>query len=262
VGRIQISDGTSIGFAEAGGGPALPLILLHGVGSTKRVWQPQLDHFATQRRTVALDYPGYGESDPARDPSRDGFAAAMLAAMTALGIPRAHICGLSLGGVITIAMAHAAPQRCASLILADSFAVHPQGRAIYDRSVAASRDLGMRALAQQRSGALLAPGSDARLHDEVIETMASIDPDAYRIGAEAVWLADQQQRAAAITAPTLVLCGEADQVTTPDLSRELAALIPGAELELIGDAGHLANIERPAAFNAAVGEFIHRVEPG
>ena len=83
-----------------------------------------------------------------RQPTRDDYAAAVLAAMTALGIGEAHICGLSLGGVVAIAMHAAAPDRCASLTLADTFAAHPQGQAIYDRSIAASHD--MRGLAEAR----------------------------------------------------------------------------------------------------------------
>jgi 3-oxoadipate enol-lactonase len=92
--------------------------------------------------------------------------------------------------------------------------------------------------------------------------MAAIDPAAYRIGAKAVWLADQRDRAAAIDVPTLVLCGEADKVTPPELSTELAALIPGASSELIAGAGHISNLERPAEFDAAVERFLSRVERG
>lgn len=260
MGRVAISSGRSIGVAEAGGGGGVPILFLHGVGSTKRVWQPQLAHFGKARRAIACDYPGYGESDPWPGATRDDFASAMLDGMRALGVDRAHICGLSLGGVIAIAMHHAAPERCASLILADSFAVHPDGAAIYDRSVAASRAGSMRALAEARAGVLLAPDAGADLHQEVIDTMASIDADAYRVGAAAVWLADQRERTSAIAVPTLVLCGEEDQVTPPDLSRELAAAIPGAELELITGAGHLSNLEQPRAFNDAVGEFVGRAE--
>ena len=75
--------------------------------------------------------------------------------------------------------------------------------------------------------------------------MAAIDPAAYRIGAEAVWLADQRDRATAIDVPTLILVGEEDGITPPALSEELARLIPGSRLELIADAGHLANAEQP-----------------
>jgi 3-oxoadipate enol-lactonase len=90
--------------------------------------------------------------------------------------------------------------------------------------------------------------------------MARIDPAAYRIGAEAVWLADQRDRAAAIGVPTLVLCGEEDRVTPPPLSSELAALIPGAKLATIPAAGHISNLERPAEFNSLVEAFIGAAE--
>jgi len=242
-----------VGFAESGQGGS-PILFLHGVGSDKSVWAPQLDHFGRTNRAVAFDYPGYGDSDFIADASRDDFAAAILAAMDALDIQTAHVCGLSLGGVIAIAMHELAPMRCQSLILADSFAVHPDGRGIYERSVAASMDL--RALAKARVDLLLAQPADPEIRAEVVATMAKIDPAAYRIGAQAVWLADQRDRAAAIRVPTLVLCGAEDTVTPPELSRELAALVPGAHYAEIAGAGHLSNLEQPGAFNRCVGEFI------
>jgi 3-oxoadipate enol-lactonase len=244
----------AIGVAEAGNG-GTPIVFLHGVGSDKSVWQPQLAHFSRARRAVAFDYPGYGDSGPAAvGTTRDDYAAAIVAGMDTLGIAQAHICGLSLGGVVGIAMHALAPERCTSLILADTFAVHPDGPGIYERSVAASADL--RALAEARVDFLLAPGALGDVRREVVETMARIDPAAYRVGAEAVWLADQRDRAGAIGVPTLVVCGEEDKVTPPSLSEELAALIPEAKLGTIPGAGHISNLERPAEFNRIVEEFI------
>ena len=261
MGRLILASGDAIGVEEAGGGETLPIVFLHGVGSDRSVWAPQLEHFGATRRAVAFDYPGYGESDPASPGvTRDDFAAATLAAMDALDIDRAHVCGLSLGGVIAIAVHHAAPDRCASLILADSFAVHPDGPAIYDRSVAASEQ--MSELAAARTPVLLAPGASEELHAQVRETMARIDPEAFRIGAEAVWLADQRDRVAAIAVPTLVLVGAEDTVTPPALSQELADAIPGAELHILAGAAHLSNIERPVDFNTAIDTFIERVDNG
>jgi 3-oxoadipate enol-lactonase len=257
MGSISTARGR-IGFDEAGGGEATPILFLHGVGSDKSVWAPQLAHFSAARRTIALDYPGYGESEFAESASRDDFAAAILAAMDALEIGQAHICGLSLGGVVAIAMHAAAPQRCASLIIADSFAVHPDGRAIYDRSVAASRAMTMRELAEARTDVLLGSSATPNLRAEVIESMGVIDPAAYRIGAAAVWLADQRDRAVAIDVPTLILVGDEDKVTPPALSDELARLIPGSRVERIAGAGHLANAEQPEAFNAAVKSFLSK----
>ena len=244
-----------IGILDTGPGEGPPILFLHGVGSDKSVWKPQLDHFGNARRAVAFDYPGYGESEQAPDATRDDFAAAILAAMDALGIQQAHICGLSLGGVIAIAMHAAAPDRCTSLILADSFAFHPDGQAIYDRSTAASHD--MRGLATARIGALLVSEAPRA---EVIDTMAAIDPEAYRIGARAVWLADQRDRAAAIRVPTLVICGDEDAITPPSLSEELVGLIPGSSLRVIPGASHLANLDKVADFNAAIDDFLTAVK--
>jgi 3-oxoadipate enol-lactonase len=259
MGKVATQFGYSLGFDEVGGGGATPIVFLHGVGSDKSVWHPQLAYFGEERRAIAFDYPGYGDSDPApAGTSRDDYAAAILSAMTALGIDRAHVCGLSLGGVIAIALHHAAPERCASLILADSFAVHPDGQAIYDRSIAASEN--MRALAEGRVDALIAQPADPAVRSEVIETMARIDPAAFCIGAEAVWLAGQRDRAGEIRAPALVLCGTEDHVTPPALSRELVRLIPGARYEAIERAGHLTNLERPDEFNTLVGTFIGDVD--
>lgn len=253
--RIEIGSGSSIGYEEKGGGERTPIVFLHGVGSDRTVWHPQLSHFADERRTIAFDYPGYGLSDPAPEgTTRDGYAAAILSAMWSLGVERAHICGLSLGGVVAIAMAHAAPEACASLILADTFAVHPDGQAIYERSCAASAD--MAGLARGRVDALLAAPADAAVRAEVVDTMSRIDPAAFRIGAEAVWLAEQRDRAAAIGVPTLVLCGDRDTVTPPDLSYELGSLISGSTVAMIEGAGHLGNLEKPDVFNRIIEDFI------
>jgi len=257
--RIATSNGRSLGYLQSGCGQATPVVFLHGVGSDKSVWRPQLDHFGKTRAAIAFDYPGYGDSDPAPDgTTRDDYAAAILSAMDALAIDRAHVCGLSLGGVVAIAMHAAWPKRIASLILADTFAEHPDGRAIYDRSIAASGDL--RAMAENRVDILLAQPADPRIRSEVVETMARIDPDAYRIGARAVWLAEQTERAAAVRVPTLVLCGAEDRVTPPALSNSLTKLIPGATCELIERAGHICNLERPEEFNTLVGAFIRGVD--
>jgi 3-oxoadipate enol-lactonase len=253
--RVQTSLGHSIGFDEAGGGDALPIVFLHGVGSDKSVWHPQLAHFGARRRAIAFDYPGYGDSDPAPEgTTRDDYAEAIRSALQTVGVERAHICGLSLGGVVAIALHHAAPALCESLILADTFAVHPDGRAIYERSLAGSGDLA--AMAEARVDMLLGEPADPAVRSEVAETMSRIDPAAYCIGAEAVWLADQRDRAGAIAKPTLIIVGDQDLITPIDRSNELVDLIPDARMQVITGAGHLTNLEKPREFNRIIDEFI------
>ena len=239
-------------------GAGTPILFLHGVGSTRQVWQRQLKHFAGRRTAFATDHPGYGESAFQPGATHDDFARSVLAVLDSLEIERAHVCGLSLGGVVAIAIHALAPERCASLILADTFAVHPDGRGILDRSLAGSADMG--AFARARADALLADPADPALREAVSATMTAIDPAAYRIAAAAVWLADQRERARRIAVPTLIICGEHDRPTPPPLSRELHALVPHARLELIADAGHLTNIEQPAAFNRLLDAFVDQVD--
>lgn len=253
------TDRGRIGYLESGSGESTPIIFLHGVGSDKRVWMPQLEHFGQSRRAVVFDYPGYGESEFIAAATREDFAHAIFAAMDSLTIERAHICGLSLGGIIAMEMAAADPGRCQSLIIADSFAVHPDGQAIHDRSVAASRSMTMKELAEARTGLLLGSAATEALRAEVIDTMAAIDPAAYRLGAAAVWLADQRQRAASIDAPVLILVGEEDAITPPNLSEQLRQMIGGSRITTIPAAGHLANIEQPGRFNAAVEDFLSEI---
>jgi 3-oxoadipate enol-lactonase len=247
----------------------MPILFLHGVGSDKSAWRPQLDHFGISRRAIAIDYPGYGESEFNPEATRDDFARAAFATLDALGIGRAHVCGLSLGGVVAIAMHAISPGRCASLILADSFAVHPDGAAIHERSVAASHAMMMRDLAKARAPLLLGAAASEAIKDEVIATMAAIDPAAFRIGAAAVWLADQQDRVAAFDVPTLILVGEEDAITPPALSHALAdqagsaaPVRPPVTLKTIPYAGHLANLEQPQMFNMALDQFLAAMEAG
>jgi 3-oxoadipate enol-lactonase len=254
--NVQTSFGV-IGIAANGTDAETPILFLHGVGSDKSVWRPQLDHFRGRRTAIAIDYPGYGDSELRDGATRDDYARAALAALDAMDRERAHVCGLSLGGVVAIAMHALAPERCVSMVLADTFAVHPDGRGIYDRSVAGSAD--MRAFAEARADFLLGQPADPAVRSEVVDTMSRIDPSAYRIGAEAVWLADQRDRVRAIDVPTLIICGDQDKPTPPALSEELHAMIPNSRLEIIAGAGHLTNLEKPAEFNRLLDGFLAEV---
>jgi 3-oxoadipate enol-lactonase len=111
-------------------------------------------------------------------------------------------------------------------------------------------------MAEARVDILLAQPASPSVRSEVVETMARIDPGAYCIGAEAVWLADQRDRAEEIRVPTLVLVGDQDLVTPPELSSELVDLIPEARMQVIQGAGHLTNLEKPDEFNAIVEDFV------
>ena len=250
-----LADNLYIGYDERGSGDAI--VFLHGVGSDKSVWDRQLRHFAKKWRAVALDYPGYGESDlPVGELDRAAIARYVFGAMDGLGIDMAHIVGLSMGGVIALEMARHQSQRLRSLTLADTFARHPDADAIVQRAQHATATMTMRAFAEARVNVLLAPGAAETLKHEVVETMARIDKRTYRWATMAVWTPDYRADLPQITIPTLVAVGEHDQPTPPALSQELYEGIPGARLAIIPGAGHISNIDNPEAFNEAVEVFI------
>jgi len=143
--RILV-DNLHIGYSERGDGAAL--VFLHGVGSDKSVWDRQIAFFSKQWRAVALDYPGYGESDlPTHDLDCRAIAGYVSGALDAIGIAAAHLVGLSMGGVIALEIARQQPDRLRSLTLADTFAHHPDADGIVARSRQAIETMPMRAFA-------------------------------------------------------------------------------------------------------------------
>ena len=229
--RIATPHG-HIGYTAAGDGPAL--VFLHGVGSDKRVWAAQIAHFSAHYRAIALDYPGYGESDlPAAPLGRPEIAATLWAALAALGVTHPHLVGLSMGGVIALEMRRQSADDIASLTLADTFAWHPQADMLVKRSHDAIATMSMRAFAEARVAGLLGPAATTASRAAVIAQMGDIDPRTYHWSTLAVWTPDYRPDLAAITQPTLVLVGEHDHVTPLALSEELATGIPHARLVVI-----------------------------
>ncbi|MBC7798331.1 MAG: alpha/beta fold hydrolase [Pyrinomonadaceae bacterium] len=254
-------NGLNIGYDERGRMiDNSPLVFLHGVGSDKSVWREQLQHFGETRRTIAFDYAGYGDSDlPESDLSRGDVAKSILEAMDALSIQTAHFCGLSMGGVIALEIYKQQQNRVASLILADTFAKHPTGEDIVKRSLDFIKTNSMRDFATQRIAALMV-SDDANVRAEVIETMSKIDKKSYAWATKAVWQADNFEMLPQINAPTLVICGDSDAPTPVALSEELASNIKRAKLVIIERAGHLSNLDNPAAFNKSIENFMVRIE--
>lgn len=251
------AENLNIGYCEQGAGDTV--VFLHGVGSDKAVWDAQIEHFAALNyRAVALDYPGYGESDlPPADLNREQIADCIFGALDALGIiAAAHIVGLSMGGVIALEMWLREPERIRSVVLADTFAKHPEGDAILERSLEGAATLGMHKFAERRIAAVFAPGAAPALKRAFVENMSRINPRSYAWASRAVWTADYRADLSSIRTPTLVLVGEHDALTPVALSEELQKGIQGARLRVIPSAGHLSNIDNAAAFNEAVAKFL------
>ena len=251
---LELPD-ARIAYDLAGSGP--PIVFLHGVGSNRQTWRAQIEAFSATHTAVAIDARGYGDSwTRPGTVSMARFAADTAAVIQAVGGGRAHVCGLSMGGIVALHLWRDHPEVVLSLVLADSWAWHPAAAAGQDARLAAIDANDMASLARIRMPAVYGPGAAPPLVQRGVDTFASLDKSVYRAATAELWGVDMRGEAGSVTVPPRVLVGEHDSIAPPHLSRELAALIPGAQLVVIPDAGHLPNEEKPAAFNQAVRSFL------
>jgi pimeloyl-ACP methyl ester carboxylesterase len=251
----------------AGTGPAV--LLLHGIGGSAASFaaqQGRLDGYTT----IAWDAPGYGASDDpvgtsAHAEPADRYARAAVDLLNGLGHERAHVVGVSWGGVIATRMALRHPEALMSLTLAGSSRGSGRtedGRAAMLRRIDDLATRGPDEFAALRGPNLLAPGAPGALAERVVALMAQVRLPGYRGAAEMMAATDHSASLGDIRVPTLVLAGEHDRVTGIPESEALAAGIPGARFTVLPGGGHAVNQENPAAFNTAVCRFLRLVESG
>lgn len=258
------------GLHVAESGSEGPLLLcLHGIGSSSAAFGPQLAELGAHARVLAWDAPGYAASADPEGPMRlEDFAdvaAALLRSRGAGDAPgsRAHVLGVSWGGVVAQRLALRHPGLVASLILADSTpgsGGEPGTAEALRERAARLREQGPRAFAAERAPRLLSPGAPEGLVRRVTGTMAAaVRLPGYGYAAESMAATDLRAELPAVTAPALVLCGEQDRVTGPDASQFLAGALHRSAYVIVKDAGHLANQEQPERFNAWVLSHLHIV---
>jgi 3-oxoadipate enol-lactonase len=197
--------------------------------------------------------------------SMDRYADDLAALLAALGVERAVVCGLSMGGYVALAMLRRHRHLLRALVLCDTRATADGDEARTKRRRIARfiDERGMEALAEQQLEAQV--GRTTReSHPEISESLRRMMASAPASGAISAQhamaaRADSSDLLATIDFPTLVVGGAEDAITPLEELRALAAAIPGSRLELIERAGHVCPYERPAAFNHIVGEFLGRL---
>lgn len=229
----------------------LPLILVPGLLCSARLYAPQ----------IAALWP-YGQVTIA-DHRRDASMTAIAARILANAPPRFALAGLSMGGYIAFAMLRLAPERIAKLALLDTSA-RPD---TLEQSTAREKFISM-----AQEGRLdevvetLAPrflhrnrAQDPALRELVRDMASDTGADAFVLQQKAIMSRpDARPLLASIRCPTVVLVGDGDQLTPPDLAREISAGIHEARLVVVPDCGHLSTVERPTAVNAALAEWLGR----
>ncbi len=225
-----------------------PVVVLSGsLGATRAMWEPQLPGLAERHRVVTYDTRGHGESPaPAGPYSLDDLVDDVVALLDRVGTQRAHVVGLSLGGMTAMRLAAREPARVNRLVaLATSAKPDPQG--FLDRA-AAARSGGTEPLAPTVVSRWLTPAYAAEHPDLVarLEAMiAGADDEGYALCCEVVAAVDLREDLGRITAPTLVVSGAEDPALPPPHQQAIADGIAGASLVSVSPGAHLPNLEQP-----------------
>lgn len=253
---VTSPDGAVAAARVAGDGPET-LIFVHGVGSTAKVWDTQLQRFSARYRCAAVELRGNGIPKPEPDPSlirREGYAHDVLAVADALGAQTFTIVGCSLGGVVAFELWEQAPERIKAMVIVGSFALYPDAEAYAKRVIEGALAAGsMPVFAQQRADALKVPSGAV---EDFVGQMGCKTLDSYIAATRATWTGDYRQVLPSISVPVLVCCGERDFVAPLALSEDIHRGIPGSVLHVIGNAGHVANADAPAAFGELLDDFL------
>lgn len=237
---------------------APPAVLLHGLGTDRRLWFYQVPAFCARVPILLVDLRGHGRSSaPPGEWTVADMARDVVRLLRHLGAEKAHLVGLSLGGMVAQQFALDYPYATASLVLADTIAGPPPGaeRPLRE-ALAFIEGHAMREIAEVRISTAFSAAVDPAMRGHLIEQVALDDHAAYVRAARAAFSFDVRERLGEVAAPTLVVVGEADRTFPLAWMEEVAARIGGARLVRLAGAGHISNMERPQAFNRAVLDFL------
>lgn len=245
------------------GGTGDLVVLLHGIGGNRRNWRDNIGPLAQHFQVAAWDARGWGDSDDYEGPlTFEDMSQDLLRVLDHLGHRRAHLVGLSMGGRIAMHFAVRHPDRVQSLVLCDTtqgpkdWPLERRNAFIQSRQAPLLSGKTPADIAEQVAASLVSPHASVEAVAQLVESLAMLHKDSYLKAIEAnvadVTLADLSL----VTAPTLVMVGEDDHLTPPTEAAEIARLIAGAQLHVVERAGHLINIEAPAAFNERVLAFL------
>jgi pimeloyl-ACP methyl ester carboxylesterase len=258
--RRMTVNGVSLAVDVRGDPGEPPVLFIHGFPLDRTLWTPVLEGLPGAY-LIAPDLRGFGRSDaPDLGYSMATYADDLIALLDSLGVERAVLCGLSMGGYIAFEIARRSPERIAGLVLMDTRAEadSPDARRARDATAQQVRDRGPAPIADAMLGQLLSDRTPALVAERVRATIMRT-PVAGLVGALGA-MRDRPDSTGILAdlahVSTLVVVGEDDPITPPATARELANAIPGARLEVVSGAAHLPPLEQPKAVARMLAEFI------
>ena len=260
---ISVINGIECGYDDIGTG--LPVLFAHAFPLNRTMWAPQVSALVERCRCICPDFRGFGETAAQEPYTMAQYADDLAALLDQLRIDQVVLVGCSMGGYVAFAFWSRHPARVRALVLADTRpgADTDEGRGLRRQLIKLARAEGATAVANLQVAKLVGKTTREKqpdTFDGVHRVMAQAKPDAIVGALEAMMSRpDSTPLLATITVPTLIVVGEEDVLTPVAESRAMHSQIPGSRLEIVASAGHLANMERPAAFNHVLTEFLGAV---
>jgi len=244
-------------------GEGRAILLLHAFPLNSRMWESQVDAFASTARLLAPDLPGFGLSPPPTTaPSLDDYARQLIEVLDARGVDRVVVVGLSMGGYIAFRLVGELGPRLAGLVLADTRATPDTeaGATARHRLAAEVEAAGVGVAANEFVPKLLGTTAQ-RLRPELVDRVRTIIRENKPAGVAAALRAmaarpDSTPLLARIACPVLCIAGDEDLLTPPDVACDMARETRHGRAVVIPEAGHLTNLETPDAFNSALAAFL------
>jgi 3-oxoadipate enol-lactonase len=253
-------NGTTLHYRLDGPAQGPVLMLVNSLASALEMWDPQIETLsAAGYRLLRYDARGHGRSAvPVGPYSIEQLTDDALGLLDALGIGRLSLCGCSLGGMIAQEFGARHGGRLDALVLFATTA-HMPAKDVWSERIASVRERGMSAVAESTLERWFTAAGHERLRDPIERIRRGIletPVEGYCSSAVGIRDMDLRETIRAIAVPTLVLVGEQDPGTPVSASEFLHQRIRGSVLQVLPDAAHLANIERPEAFNEALLGFL------
>lgn len=245
---------------ELSGPKDAPVVAFSGsLGTDLRMWQPQADPLSEHFRVLRYDIRGHGSSPvPPAPYSLADLGTDLLELLDRLDIDQASLCGLSIGGMISMWAAANAPERVQRLVLCCTSALLGPPESWYERA-ATVREHGVGEIADAILGRWFTPRfreAQPAVVQRMRRILSSTSREGYAGCCEAIAVMDLREDLGSITAPTLVIAAEQDPSTPPEHGRLIADRIPSALFELVSDAAHLASIERAELVTRLIEMFL------
>ncbi|MGH6738944.1 MAG: alpha/beta fold hydrolase [Bradyrhizobium sp.] len=262
---LKTKDGR-FGYEAAGDGGNTPIVFLHGIGGAARAWRGQIAAFSDRYRTIAWDMPGYGGSAPLANVSIATLASALQDFLQQIGAERPILVGHSIGGMIAQQWLIKYPRTAAAVVLAQTSPAFGKAEGDWQKQFIEARlgplDRGetMKSLAPTLVKELVGDDPDANGMEVARDCMGSVPEASYRAMMLALLGFDRRNALGDIAIPTLVLSGSKDKNAPAPMMAKMATYIPSSTYVELEGAGHLVNLERPQAFDAALDQFLKTIE--